>query len=81
VRRYGDRPATIRVEQALQVTTRVEPEAVAAAVRQLGWQVYTTHMCLLKPPLSNYGGWFSFEQRATASILVIDPGPTVDGAS
>ena len=39
------------------------------------------HMCLLKPPLSNYGGWCSFEQRAAASSRVIDRGLTVDGAS
>jgi transposase len=39
VRRYGDRPATVRVEQELHVTASVDPEAVEAAVRQLGWQV------------------------------------------
>ncbi len=43
VRRYGDRPATVRLEQDLQVTASVEPEAVAAAVRQLGWRVYATN--------------------------------------
>jgi transposase len=43
VRRYGDRPATVRVEQALHVTASVDPEAVAAAVRQLGWRVYAAN--------------------------------------
>jgi hypothetical protein len=39
------------------------------------------HMCLLKPLPVNRGGWFSCEQRAVASSLGADPGPTVDGAS
>ena len=39
------------------------------------------HMCLLKPPPLNCGGWFSLGQRAAASSLVTDPGPTVDGAN
>jgi hypothetical protein len=40
-----------------------------------------THMCLLKLPRLNGAGWFSFEQQAAASSLVIDPGLTGDGAS
>jgi transposase len=43
VRRYGDRPATVRVEQERHVTASVDQEAVAAAVRQLGWRVYATN--------------------------------------
>jgi transposase len=43
VRRYGDRPATVRVEQDLQVTASVQSEAVAAAVHQSGWRVYATN--------------------------------------
>jgi transposase len=43
VRHYGDRPSTVRVEHNLQVTVSVEQEAVAAAVRQLGWRVYVTN--------------------------------------
>ena len=39
------------------------------------------HMCLLKPPPSNGVDCFSSEPRAGASILVTDPGQTVDGAS
>jgi transposase len=42
VRRYGDRPATVRVEQGRHVTASVDQEAVEAAVRQLGWRVYAT---------------------------------------
>src|ERR687897_615795 len=42
VRRYGERLATVRVEQDWQVTASVDEEAVGAAVRQLGWRVYAT---------------------------------------
>jgi transposase len=42
VRRYGDRPATVRVEQGRHLTASVDQEAVEAAVRQLGWRVYAT---------------------------------------
>jgi transposase len=42
VRRYGDRPDTVRVEQEWHVTASVDQEAVEAAVRQLGWRVYAT---------------------------------------
>jgi transposase len=41
-RRYGDRDATVRLEWEGQVTVSVDQEAVAAAVRQLGWRVYVT---------------------------------------
>ena len=42
VRRYGDRPAQVRSEREVQVYTRVDQEAVATAVRRLGWRVYAT---------------------------------------
>jgi transposase len=42
VRRYGDRPARVRIEREVQVSPRVDREAVAAAVRRLGWRVYAT---------------------------------------
>jgi transposase len=41
-RRSGDRDATVRLEWEGQVTVSVDQEAVAAAVRQLGWRVYVT---------------------------------------
>ncbi len=42
LRRYGDRNTTVRLEWEGQVTVSVDQEAVAAAVRQLGWRVYAT---------------------------------------
>ena len=42
VRRYGDRPAHMRIEREVQMHTRVDQEAVATAVRRLGWRVYAT---------------------------------------
>ena len=42
VRRYGNRPARVQIEREAQVSTRVDREAVAAAVRRLGWRVYAT---------------------------------------
>jgi transposase len=42
VRRYGDRPARVRIEREVQVSPRVDREAVAAAVRRLGWRVSAT---------------------------------------
>jgi transposase len=41
-RRYGPRAATMRLEWDAQVTVSLDQEAVAAAVRQLGWRVYVT---------------------------------------
>jgi transposase len=41
-RRAGARGATVRLEWEGQVTVSVDQEAVAAAVRQLGWRVYVT---------------------------------------
>lgn len=43
VRRYGDQPARLRLERDWQVIASVDEEAVAAAVRQLGWRVYATN--------------------------------------
>ena len=42
LRRYGRRPATVRVEREVQATARVDQEAVKTAVRRLGWRVYAT---------------------------------------
>jgi transposase len=42
LRRYGRRAATVQVEWAVQVTVSLNEEAVAEAVRQLGWRVYVT---------------------------------------
>ena len=42
-RRYGNRPATVRVERDVQVTAVVDRRAVAGAVRLLGWRVYATN--------------------------------------
>jgi transposase len=41
-RRYGGRDATMRLEWDVQVTVSLDHEAVAAALRQLGWRVYAT---------------------------------------
>src|SRR5215510_5076772 len=43
VRRYGARPATVRVERELQVIAEVDQDAVTAAVQRLGWRVYATN--------------------------------------
>jgi transposase len=42
VRRNGRRAATGRLEWDVQVMVSLDPEAVAAAVRQWGWRVYVT---------------------------------------
>ena len=42
LRRYGGRDATVRLEWDVQVTVSLDEDAVAAAVRQLGWRVYAT---------------------------------------
>jgi transposase len=42
LRRYGGRDATMRLEWDVQVTLNLDEEAVATAVRQLGWRVYAT---------------------------------------
>ena len=43
VRRYRDRPATVRIEREVQVTVEVDAAAVEEAVRRLGWRVYATN--------------------------------------
>jgi transposase len=43
VRAYGDRPAGVRIERTLRLHTAVDDQAVAAAVRRLGWRVYVTN--------------------------------------
>ena len=43
VRRYGARPATVRVEREVQVTAEIDQDAVTAAVQRLGWRVYATN--------------------------------------
>jgi len=43
VRAYGDRPASMRVECTLRLHTTVDEQALAAAVRRLGWRVYVTN--------------------------------------
>src|SRR5258706_7119973 len=43
VRAYGDRPAAVRVERTLHLHTSVDDQAVAKAVRRLGWRVYVTN--------------------------------------
>jgi transposase len=42
LRRYGGRAPTVRLEWDGQVTVSLDQEAVAAAVRHLGWRVYVT---------------------------------------
>jgi transposase len=39
LRRYGSRPATVRVERDIRGTAVGDHRAVAGAVRRLGWRV------------------------------------------
>jgi transposase len=43
VRRYRNRPATVREDRQVTVTAEVDQAAVKAAVRQLGWRVYVAN--------------------------------------
>jgi transposase len=43
LRRYGSRPAIVRVERDVRVAAVVDRRAVAEAVRRLGWRVYATN--------------------------------------
>src|SRR5215211_1186853 len=43
LRRYGHRNTTVWLAWDVQVRVRLAQEAVAAAVRQLGWRVYVTN--------------------------------------
>ena len=46
LRRYGGRDATVRLERDVSVTASLDEEAMATAVRQLGWRVYVTTQLL-----------------------------------
>ncbi len=43
VRAYGDHPAAVRVERTLHLHSSVDEQAIARAVRRLGWRVYVTN--------------------------------------
>lgn len=43
VRAYGDRPARTEIDQTLGLQVEVDPAAVQAAERWLGWRVYATN--------------------------------------
>ncbi|MGA9349087.1 MAG: transposase [Anaerolineae bacterium] len=43
VRRYRERPATVRVEREVRVTAVVEERALEEVIRWLGWRVYVTN--------------------------------------
>lgn len=43
VRRYRERPATVRVEREIRVTAVVEERALEEVTRWLGWRVYATN--------------------------------------
>src|SRR6266545_2182806 len=43
VRRYGNRPASVRQEREVWVTAAIDEEALARVVRRLGWRVYVTN--------------------------------------
>jgi transposase len=42
-RRYGERPAGIRITQRSTITARLDTAAVASAKQRLGWRVYATN--------------------------------------
>ena len=43
VRRYGKRPAGVRIEREVHLRIEVDQEAVSKAKRRLGWRVYATN--------------------------------------
>jgi transposase len=43
VRAYKERPASVKHEQHATVEVRVDEEALEAAVRRLGWRIYSTN--------------------------------------
>ena len=43
VRAYRDRPATVRLQRQLSITSQQEPLAIENAIRHLGWRVYATN--------------------------------------
>jgi transposase len=52
VRRYRDRPATVRMEREVQVLASVDEAAWQAVVRTLGWRVYVTNSTAERLPLA-----------------------------
>ena len=51
VRAYGGHPAEVRVERDWQVQAKVDPQAVAGAIRWFGWRVYATNASVEMLPL------------------------------
>ncbi|MDQ6661706.1 MAG: IS1634 family transposase [Chloroflexota bacterium] len=51
VRAYGNRPAAVRVERAVRLSTAVDAHAVEEAIRRLGWRVYATNQARELLPL------------------------------
>jgi transposase len=52
VRRYRDRPATVRVERDWKVTAEVDEAAVEQEVQWMGWRVYATNQTAEKLTLT-----------------------------
>jgi len=52
VRRYRERPATVRIEQDVQVIVVVDRTALDQEIRQLGWRVYATNRPATQLPLA-----------------------------
>jgi len=51
VRAYGNRPAAVRVERGVRLSTAVDAHAVEEAIRKLGWRVYATNQAQEQLPL------------------------------
>src|SRR5258708_16926693 len=51
VRAYGNRPAAVRVERAVRLSTPGEAPAVEEAIRRLGWRGYATNQAQELLPL------------------------------
>jgi len=47
IRRYRNRPATVRIEREVRVAVEVDATALEEAVRRLGWRVYATNVLTL----------------------------------
>jgi transposase len=52
LRAYGQRPATVCVEQELRLQVTVDEQAVQDTERMLGWRVYATNQRLERLPLN-----------------------------
>jgi transposase len=52
VRRYRERPATVRIEQDVQVIVVVDQAALDQEIRQLGWRVYATNQPAAQLPMA-----------------------------